>query len=89
LSAVIAEDGSCAKAYWQIGLVYGFTGLFDESLDALKRAVELEPENVEIRNDLAMTYAMLGMYEEAKAEFLAVLEIDPSNEKARRELVYF
>ena len=61
----------------------------DESLDALKRAVELDGTGLQARNDLALTYTMLGMLDEAKREFEAVLEIDPTNPVAQRNMVYF
>jgi len=63
--------------------------MFDESLQELLSAVQLDPSNLPARNDLALTYAMLGMSEEAKAEFEAVLMADPENDVARRNIIYF
>jgi tetratricopeptide (TPR) repeat protein len=63
--------------------------MFDESLEELQKAVELQPDEVAARYDLAMTYAMLGMYEEAKQGFLLVLEMEPTHEHAKKQLVYF
>jgi len=71
-----------------LGLVFGFVGLFDESIQELQRCVELEPSFLEARTDLALTYMMLGMTEEAKRELDAVLEIDPTNAAALRHIVY-
>src|SRR5262245_17333449 len=64
--AVLEAVPDCASAHHQLGLVFGFTGLFDESLDALKRSVELDGAGLQARNDLALTYTMLGMLDEAK-----------------------
>lgn len=58
-------------------------------MEELQKAIELEPDAVSARNDLAMTYAMLGMIEEAKEGFLSVLALDPDNEHAKKQLIYF
>lgn len=88
-NAICGDDSCLDEAHRQLGLVYSFSGLFDESLEELKKAIELNSNNLDARNDLAMTYAMLGMYDEAKAEFMAVLQMDPENEQARKQMVYF
>ena len=49
-----------------MGLVYGFVGLFDESVAELEQATRLDRNNILARNDLALTYTMLGRYDEAK-----------------------
>jgi tetratricopeptide (TPR) repeat protein len=33
---MIAEDPNSSDAHYQLGLVYGFTGLFDESMEELQ-----------------------------------------------------
>jgi Flp pilus assembly protein TadD len=73
---------------YKIGLIYGFVGMFDESVAELRRATELAPSNILARNDLALTFTMLGMYDEAKVEFEQVLQRDHENDVARRNLTY-
>src|SRR4029079_7243410 len=63
--AILADEPNSSEAHHQLGLVYGFTGMFDESLEELQHAVDLDGANLFTRNDLAKTYAMLGMIEEA------------------------
>lgn len=89
LEAVVASEPENADAHWQLGLVYGFMGLFDESLTELITAVRLDSTNLELHNDLGLTYCMLGMWNEAKAEFEYVLSADPENEVARKNISYF
>lgn len=89
LNVVIAQDPNHKKAHREIGLIYGFLGMFDESLQELLAALQLDPTDLTIRNDLALTYAMLGMVDEAKAEFEAVLVVDPGNDVALRNMIYF
>ncbi|MCW5940478.1 MAG: tetratricopeptide repeat protein [Fimbriimonadaceae bacterium] len=76
------------KSRWQMALILGFEGDFDGSLDALRALAFEEPDNIDVKNDLAMTYMMLGYMEEACAEFRGILAIDPSHENARRQMVY-
>ncbi|MCS7223103.1 MAG: tetratricopeptide repeat protein [Armatimonadetes bacterium] len=84
----IAPDN--AAAHCGLGLVYCFhEGRFEESLEELRKAVDLDPQNVTYRLHLAKTLTMLAYYEEAKAEFERVLELDPSNEEAIKQLGYF
>ncbi len=85
---LLQENPSHAEARHQLGLVYGFIGLFDESVAELEQAARLDPDNILARNDLALTYTMLGMYEEAKTEFARVLERDRQNDVALRNLTY-
>lgn len=89
LKEVLTEEPGHAAARHQLGLVYGFICLFDESLEELRQAVGLDPANLAARNDLALTYTMLGMTDEAKIEFETVLEMDPSDAVALRNIVYF
>jgi len=85
LQQVVQDNPSHAEARHQLGLVYGFIGLF---VSELERAASLDPDNILARNDLALTYTMLGMYEEAKTEFARVLERDRQNDVALRNLTY-
>lgn len=89
LESIVAAEPDDAGAHWQLGLVYGFMGLFDESLTALIKAARLGCGSVEVHNDLGLTYCMLGMWNEAKAEFEYVLSEDPENEVARKNIRYF
>ncbi len=89
LAAILEHEPDNADAHRQLGLVYGFQGLFDESLEELGRAVVLSDGRADVLCDLAMTHCMLGMYEEAKPEFERVLELDPENKTAKQQMVYF
>ncbi|GBC98944.1 hypothetical protein HRbin17_01463 [bacterium HR17] len=87
---ILQQQPDNAAAHCGLGLVYCFHGgRFDESVEELRKAVELAPANISYRLHLAKTLTMLGMYEEAKAEFEKVLEIDPENEEATKQLAYF
>ena len=83
------EADQLPEMHRQLGLIYGFTGMFDESIEELAKASSLSPERNDIRNELALTYSMLGMNDEAKAEFEEVLRRDPEDEKALANIVFF
>ena len=88
-SAVLCHDPSDPEAHLGLGLVYCFTGRFEESLLELQRAAECRPGWVDAHLNLAKTYAMLGRYEEARQEFEQVLGLCPDHVEAKRQLGYF
>jgi Flp pilus assembly protein TadD len=86
---VLETAGESAAARHGLGLALVFKGEFDEGLQELVRAAELEPDQVRYQLDLGKTYMMLGMYEEGRASMERVLELDPENDEARKQLSYF
>jgi tetratricopeptide (TPR) repeat protein len=86
---LLSEDPNSSDGHHQLGLVLGFEGDFDKSLEELQHAVLLAPSRIDIRTDLALTYSMLGMYDEAEAEFKEVLSRDPENKRALDSLKFF
>ena len=46
IKSVLLENPQYAEAHHQLGLVYGFVGLFDESVTELEEAVRLHPTNL-------------------------------------------
>ncbi len=86
---VLATDPKHCDARWQMGLIQGFQGDFDGSLATLQVLAREFPQNLQVRNDLAMTLVMLGMFDEAAAEFREILRLDPSHENAKKQLAYF
>lgn len=89
LKDILADDPDNAEAHRELGLIYGFQGLFDESVEELTIAVGLDGSRPDFLCDLAMTHAMLGMFDEAKPEFEKVLAMDPENKIAQQQMVYF
>jgi thioredoxin-like negative regulator of GroEL len=89
LNKVLAAEPRHLEARWQIGLIQGFEGDFDSSLNTLMALVAEAPQNVNIRYDLAMTEMMLGMNDEAATNFREILRLEPGHEKAQQQLTYF
>ena len=88
LKQLLEEDPNSSDGHHQLGLVQGFIGDFDLSLEHLQRAVVLAPARIDMRTDLALTYSMLGMYDEAAVEFKEVLAREPENKRALESLQF-
>src|ERR1022692_3298598 len=58
---VLSVEPLHPDALHQIGLIQGFEGDFDGSLETLQNLSTKYPSNLSIRYDLAMTQLMLGM----------------------------
>lgn len=86
--SVILEQPNNADAHHELGLVYSFRALMDESLQHLLRAVQLVPSSTLYMNDLGKTFAMFGEDAKAKMAFDHVLKLDPFNEEATKQLSY-
>lgn len=88
LKDVLAHEPDLPDAHHEMGLVYVFTGLFDESIAELEHAVALAPGSIKFLLDLAKTHTMLGDYEKAIPLFENVLEVDPFNDEALKNLEF-
>src|SRR5262245_60971444 len=69
-----------AKVHVSLGkLYYAEKGLYYESVQAYKKAIELDPGYLEARMGLAEVYEDKGLYREAIGEYRKVVEADPKN----------
>jgi hypothetical protein len=57
-----------------------------EAEEAMLTAVELEPNNPELRANLGLLYSRVGMMDKARVAFKDALALDPKNSKAIRAL---
>jgi Tfp pilus assembly protein PilF len=74
----IKEDSRNAYAYKGLGLTYAQMGKFNDAVAAFRKALELNPYYVDVRNDLGTVLVLSGKRAEGKAEFLAAFN-DPTN----------
>src|SRR5262245_23801636 len=58
----------------------------DSSIDALRQALRVSPENLPLRRHLAEVLAQAQRWSEAEAELREVLRIDAEEEEAKIEL---
>jgi len=60
-----------------LGAVYIPVGQYEEAIDALKKAIHIEPNNLFAHVNLAAAYIKAGREEEAHNQAAVVLRIDP------------
>jgi Tfp pilus assembly protein PilF len=74
----IREDPKNAYAYKGLGLTYAQLGKLSDAVASFRKALELNPYYVDVRNDLGSALVLSGKRAEGKAEFLAAFN-DPTN----------
>src|SRR5437870_1577009 len=68
-----------------IGLIQRRLGHWDEAIDGFRRAVELDPRNAAVSDELAITYIAVRRFREAVAVADRVLALEPTNTSALRK----
>jgi tetratricopeptide (TPR) repeat protein/TolB-like protein len=68
------------KVHMSLGKIYyAEKGLYYESVQSYKRAIDLDPHSVEARMGLGEVYEDKGLYKEAVEEYRRVIELDDRN----------
>ena len=75
-----------AQAHHGMGLIWAQSDPV-QSLSHLRRAVQLAPTDVELRNDLGYSLMLARRYPDALPEMATAVELDPSSDKARNNLL--
>ncbi len=75
LNAAVKIDADFVLAYNQMGLVFFEADKKDESVVAFKKALAIDPENLQTRLGLGETYSMLTRNDLAVVQFLKASEI--------------
>jgi len=60
-----------------LGVGYRMTGRYEDAIEALNKALLLNPNYLFTHTHLAVTYILLGREEEARAEVAEILRISP------------
>ena len=74
----IRLDDKSPYSHKGLGIAYTQMRRYPEAIAALRKALELNPYYVDVRNDLGTALMLSGKREEGKAEFLAAYN-DPTN----------
>jgi tetratricopeptide (TPR) repeat protein len=83
LRAAALTGPDVAIARLQYGAYLAREGLFDQALDHLNAAVELEPEDPIMRGELAVAHALKGDHRRAAEKFEETLELEPEDSWSR------
>jgi tetratricopeptide (TPR) repeat protein len=69
-------------AWYLLGVNFGAAGQYDEAIEALRKAVELNPQNAAALNALGNVYSALNRYDEAQSAYEQAADLDPSSAKS-------
>jgi tetratricopeptide (TPR) repeat protein len=84
--AAVERFSERAVLFQGIGCCAGHQRLFDKAIEASRKALELEPANQKLVNDLGWSLFQAGQLEEAEEVLLKAIAMDPSDELARENL---
>ena len=76
------SPGYATARHWLGLLLYNFTGRLEESAEAYRRAIEVDPMAAIIRSNYGVVLAMLGRMDEAFEQLLKVVEFTPNQPEA-------
>ncbi len=79
---VLRTDFENVPAYERVGTIWMMQGAPLRAIPYLAKTVELEPDNLEARTELADAFLSLRQVADARREALAVLERAPAHERA-------
>ena len=74
----VKADGKNPYAYKGLGLALTALRKYDDAIEAFKKALELNPYYVDVRNDLGTALVLSGKRVEGKNEFMTAFN-DPTN----------
>jgi tetratricopeptide (TPR) repeat protein len=86
--AAVARFPKVAVFHQGLGCCAGHRGLHDEAVAASRRALELEPDNQKVVNDLGYCLFEAGMLREAEGVLEKAVIMDTSDDLARNNLAH-
>ena len=79
-------DPKNARAHALFGTLQSKDGDHDNAIRSLETAVALEPNNIDIRYNLALAYEVAGRKEDAKIQYQKVLDANPNHKEAMNNI---
>jgi tetratricopeptide (TPR) repeat protein len=85
---IAKSDRPTERALWtqKLGSLYRQQGHYSEAIDMFRRVTEMDPNNLEAINALAVCYLETNDYQKGKEYLKKVVELDPENGDAYRLL---
>jgi tetratricopeptide (TPR) repeat protein len=88
LEKAVQRGGRSAQIYADLGAVRDDLGQIDSALAAYCAAIQLDPQDAQIRINRAWAFQKAGNYDHARADFAAVLRGDTASAEAHAGLGY-
>jgi len=73
-------------ALTNLGMLYTRVGLYDQSVEALKKAIQFRPDEVEANRNLAITYYTMGNMDQAYEQMQKYVKLEPNNAEAHNNI---
>ena len=77
------------KNYNEFGLKCAKMGLWSEAIMRWERIIKANPDNAQVRNNLAVAYESKGELKSAKTEYEKAIELDPNNKTYKKNYIKF
>jgi protein involved in polysaccharide export with SLBB domain len=75
-----------AKKLYKAGVEYGNGGFFPQAAELFRRALRLDPQNVDAHYGLGRAYSDMRQWDKAVASFERVIALDPKDKDALKRL---
>lgn len=75
-----------SDVYNLLGFCNFSNGDFEKSIDAYQHLIQINPDDLDARNDLGIAYTQVKNYNESIVQFKYILEKDPNNKEAHFNL---
>ena len=76
------EERDEANQHLDRSISFAFTGKYDLAIEAVKKAIQIDPEFAQAYNKLGDYYVRKGMNKEAASAYRTSLELDDNNENS-------
>jgi len=88
-NAMILDSGFAADAWYNIGLAYAHSQLFEEAIFAWSQSIQFNPSFAASYDNIATAYLLLGMPKEAFIAYDYAVTIDPMEIKYAEDRHFF
>jgi tetratricopeptide (TPR) repeat protein len=82
----VRKNPDDARAYFDLGNVYGRSGKWEEAREAWQQAIRIDPDFVEAHSNLGLAYYLLGNYKKAIKSYKQAIRINPDYAEAHVNL---
>jgi len=81
LESIIAESPEDPRAYYLLGLAYDGDGLLDKGIEAMQKAVDLDPEEIKYHQYLGFMNVRKEDHKTAAEHFTKVMELERAEDE--------